>query len=87
MNAIQLAISKAGGPTKVARLIEKSVQAACFYRDGERSFPIEHGATLEAASGVKRWEMWPDTWHKIWPELIGTHGAPAVPATEDQAHG
>lgn len=37
---------------------------------------------------VKRWDMRPDDWHLIWPELIGAEGAPPVvtpePATAGQ---
>lgn len=29
---------------------------------------------------AKRWELMPGVWHVIWPELIGTPGAPPVPA-------
>ena len=28
---------------------------------------------------VKRWDLRPDDWYRIWPELIGKEGAPAVP--------
>lgn len=28
---------------------------------------------------VCRWDLRPDDWHLIWPELIGTDGAPALP--------
>ncbi len=80
MNAIALAIERAGGSAKVAVLMGCSVQAVCFYRDGKRTFPVQHGAALEAASGVRRWEMWPQDWHRIWPELIGADGAPPVDA-------
>jgi DNA-binding transcriptional regulator YdaS (Cro superfamily) len=27
---------------------------------------------------VRRWELRPDDWHLIWPELIGAPGAPKV---------
>lgn len=80
MNSLQLAIARAGGPAKVAKLIGKSLQAVCFYRDGERPFPVEHGAALEEASGVKRWDIWPDDWHRVWPELRKAKGAPRVTA-------
>ncbi len=83
MNAIQRAIHLAGGPARVASLIGRSTQAVCFYRDGKRAFPHEHGAALEAASGVRRWEMWPDEGPRIWPELIGADGAP--PLSQEQA--
>lgn len=82
MTPLQRAIKEAGGPARVAELIGCSVQAACFYRDGKRTFPVEHGAAIEAASGVKRWEIWPDAWHRIWPELVGAEGAPALPTEE-----
>lgn len=30
---------------------------------------------------VMRWDLRPDDWHRIWPELIGIDGAPEVPET------
>lgn len=32
------------------------------------------------ARAVMRWDLRPDDWHRIWPELIGAEGAPVVPA-------
>lgn len=29
---------------------------------------------------VREWTLRPQDWHRIWPELIGTEGAPPVPA-------
>jgi DNA-binding transcriptional regulator YdaS (Cro superfamily) len=36
---------------------------------------------IETATGgkVMRWDLRPDDWHRIWPELIGADGAPEVP--------
>ena len=36
--------------------------------------------TLEKNSGgaVRRWDLRPDDWHLIWPELIGADGAPEI---------
>lgn len=34
---------------------------------------------------VSRRHLRPDDWHRIWPELIGTDGAPAIP--QEVAHG
>ncbi|RZI82603.1 MAG: hypothetical protein EOP38_15430 [Rubrivivax sp.] len=37
---------------------------------------------------VRRWESIPETWHRIWPELIGLPGAPSLQqelAVEDVA--
>lgn len=28
---------------------------------------------------VRRWDLRPGDWHRIWPELIGAEGAPATP--------
>lgn len=35
---------------------------------------------LESASSgaVMRWDLRPDDWHLIWPELVGTEGAPSI---------
>ena len=38
----------------------------------------------ESAGEVRRWDVRPHDWHRIWPELIGITGAPAIPA-EPQA--
>ena len=46
---------------------------------------IELGAAIEMVGGARRWEQRPDDWHRIWPELIGTDGAPDVPATREAA--
>ena len=71
MTPIEKAIDLAGGPSAVARLLGVTAQAACFWRDGLRAFPSDHGATLEQATGgrVTRRELFPDSWQRIWPEL------------------
>lgn len=80
MTPIQIAIAEAGGPAVVANLLAASVQAVCFWRDGKRSFPVEHCAKLEAAqTKVTRRDLRPRDWHLIWPELVGTAGSPPVP--------
>ena len=68
---IAAAIRLAGGPAAVARQLGCTVQAVCFWRDGDRALPVEHGAALEALTGgeVTRRDMWPTTWHHVWPEL------------------
>jgi DNA-binding transcriptional regulator YdaS (Cro superfamily) len=35
---------------------------------------------MERLSGmqIRRWDARPGDWHRIWPELIGAEGAPAV---------
>jgi len=46
---------------------------------GRRPSP-EYATAIEIATGrmVRRWDTRPEDWHRIWPELIGTDGAPAV---------
>lgn len=84
MKSIQQVIECAGGVTSCARRLGVSVQAVCFWRDGKRRLPIEMGARLEEISGlsVRRWDLWPTTWNLIWPELIGTPGAPNVETSD-----
>ena len=38
---------------------------------------------LHTANDVPVWDSRPDDWHLIWPELVGTEGAP--PVTTGQA--
>lgn len=35
---------------------------------------IERESELE----LRRWDLRPNDWHLIWPELIGTEGAPSI---------
>lgn len=39
-------------------------------------------ARLDVQSGgaVRRWDLRPEDWHRIWPELIETDGAPQLHA-------
>lgn len=34
----------------------------------------------ESKSAVMRWDLRPDDWHLIWPELVKRKDAPATPA-------
>lgn len=40
----------------------------------------ENAVAIERATGgvVRRWDLRPDDWARIWPELIGTDDAPDV---------
>lgn len=40
---------------------------------------------VESARSLRRWDLRPDDWHLIWPELIGTDGAPAAQAEPSKA--
>lgn len=48
--------------------------------DGKRPIPYTAWQQIAAGTGqqVQPWDLWPDEWHVIWPQLIGTKGAPKV---------
>lgn len=78
MQPIPKAIAHVGGASKLASQLGVSVQAVCFWRDGKRSIPIDKICDVERVTdgAVRRWDLRPDDWHRIWPELIGAEGAP-----------
>jgi DNA-binding transcriptional regulator YdaS (Cro superfamily) len=55
-------------------------QIAC----GRRPAPPTHCPAIETATffAVRRWDLRPDDWHRIWPELVGEEGAPMVPVSK-----
>jgi DNA-binding transcriptional regulator YdaS (Cro superfamily) len=54
---------------------------------GLRPCAPELATAIELDSGrtLRRWDLRPEDWHRIWPELIGTEGAPAVEPAEAKA--
>lgn len=48
---------------------------------GRRAMRPEEAVRVERESGkrLRRWDLRPSDWHRIWPELVGTEGAPPVP--------
>lgn len=77
---IDRAIKACDGLTKLAQAMGLSPQRITNWR--KRGVPVEHCAELEAITNcaVRRWEMRPNDWFVIWPELIGTEGAPKTDA-------
>ena len=53
----------------------------CIYVVGKVLAPA-NCVLVEKFSGgaVRRWDLRPDDWQAIWPELVGTKGAPKAPA-------
>ena len=49
----------------------------------------ENATAIEQATegAVSRWDLRPEDWHRIWPELIGRQGAPKVAAAKVAATG
>lgn len=77
------AIDAADGVGALAELIGVNQTTVSMWRTrGKGRVPPEHCAAIHKATGVPRWELRPDDWHRIWPELIGTEGAPDVPAAD-----
>lgn len=37
----------------------------------------------QSAGRLRRWHLRAKDWFEVWPELIGTEGAPAVPQCEE----
>lgn len=86
-SAIAIAVRIVGGPTLMARRLGVSVPTVSQWASGGRPVPVERCFDVERATNgaVRRWDLRPDDWHRIWPELIGTDGAPAIP--QEVAHG
>ena len=55
----------------------------CF--TGRNAMRPKEAVRAEVRTGgrVRRWHVRVKDWHQIWPELIGTPGAPEVPAAEE----
>lgn len=78
MTNIDASIKASGGPVAVARRLGISVQRLANW--AERGVPIEHCARFETAVGglMRRWDLRPADWWRIWPELIGMPGSPEL---------
>lgn len=81
-DVIDQAIKAAGGLTKLGAAIGVAPQVVANWR--VRGVPVERCAEVEQASknAVRRWDLRPDDWHLIWPELIGAEGAPKVEVSD-----
>ena len=65
------------------------VSSAYLYQmaTARRPVPPDLAPTIEQNTGnsVRRWDLRPDDWHRIWPELVGAPGAPSPHA--EASHG
>lgn len=84
--AIQHAVSVLGGQSRLAAALGVTPPAIAEWRKGTRPVPLERCVQIERATSgaVRRWDLRPDDWHLIWPELVGTEGAPEVPQEADR---
>ena len=81
MNAIQRAVDYAGSQAALALKLKVKQPTVSEWARGERPVPVERCVDIERATAgaVRRWDLRPDDWHRIWPELIGVEGAPEAP--------
>lgn len=81
--SVSIALSHFGdSPTRLALAIGGKVKrqnVEHWARAG--SVPVEYCAAVERLTGglVRRWALREFDWWVIWPELIGTPDAPALP--------
>ena len=51
------------------------------YRQRTASAALTRSIAAGTDGLVREWELRPDDWHLIWPELVGAVGAPIVPGS------
>lgn len=83
-------LSKPRAPSVVAfaRLVRVSsdqVRQWRYAHANRKPGPI-HASRIEKVTkgAVKRWDLRPDDWYLIWPELIGAKGAPVFVEKADE---
>jgi DNA-binding transcriptional regulator YdaS (Cro superfamily) len=81
MKLIDYMAGARGRGVSLARELQVSAVMPTQWATGVKSVPIDRCTAIERATNgaVRRWDLRPEDWHLIWPELIGADGAPAVP--------
>lgn len=73
-------MSQLTAQARAAIAAKAGVSDAYLYQclTGRRSMSPADAVRVESESGgvVRRWDLRPDDWWKIWPELVGQPGAP-----------
>lgn len=56
-----------------------------FHSEKKLRPAAEMSVSIETHSNqkVRRWESNPERWHRIWPEIIGSPGAPGIAANDE----
>lgn len=70
-----------GAAAALARAVGVHPVMVSQWASGLKPVPVERCAVIEETTGklVRRWDLRPGDWWKVWPELIATAGAPAIP--------
>jgi DNA-binding transcriptional regulator YdaS (Cro superfamily) len=87
MSAMNLAdyVDQAHGrQTELAKLLRCPPQLVWQWSRGTRPVPALRATAIEVATGgaVKRWDLRPNDWWLLWPELRKAKGAPKIPEQE-----
>lgn len=86
-NLSHWAESDRGRISALARHLKVSPSFAHKLVHGKKPVPVEHGARIEAFTGVSRMELFPTTWREIWPELAQvSKAAPEANPQHEVAH-
>ncbi|OYV34054.1 MAG: hypothetical protein B7Z83_08885 [Thiomonas sp. 20-64-5] len=81
------AIAANGGLSACARMVGVRPPTMHQWIKGLRPVPPRRCYAIESALAVRRWDLRPDDWHLIWPELVGTEGAPPAPGPDSPSTG
>ena len=70
-----------GAMSRLAEAIKAHAPDVSMWSSGKKSVPVNRCVQIEAETKglVRRQDLRPNDWHQIWPELIGTDGAPDAP--------
>lgn len=74
-----------GALSKLSSAIRAHAPDVSRWASGERPVPLDKCYAIEKATDyqVMRWDLHPDKWHLIWPELRMHKRAPAFPVEQD----
>lgn len=84
---IERAARAVGSQTKLGEALGVTQQNISYWKGA--GIPVEYGAAIELATNaaVTRQEIWPDSWHKYWPELAQAPANAQHTATENVTQG
>ena len=75
-------LAERGRTTELAKRLNLAPAYVHQMASGKRPVPVglAHAVVEQTGGAVRLWDLRPDDWFRVWPELIGTKGAPAVKA-------
>jgi DNA-binding transcriptional regulator YdaS (Cro superfamily) len=82
-DAASVVVSHFGGHLSLAKALGyEDLRNVSYWARGDRPFPPQHCVSIEQITKgeIMRWDLRPDDWHRIWPELRKRKDAPAIKA-------